>query len=449
MASVNKGSSVQRTHPLLYWLAIANIVGLPNFLPFDSTGLTHDFGLFNITSISRIALTLLTAFLFVINLSVRREPIFCRKIAISITAWLSLLVWCAIATMLQPDSRLGPPVATDLPLGLFRLGELTLAFVLLLALCTREPAENTISLVVELIIRASWITILKVWIVLPFLPHLVYGFGEDGAPMVFGGAFVTPGTLAFCSCCVFLHSYFFVSRLHFRWLGFFIALITLVMTRARTPQAALLIALGCYVFLYRRKPAVRLATAASLVLFGVLAAVFNQPLIRYISRGQSANDVATLDGRVQVWQACWSAIQVRPILGYGFIAGAKNAIRDHWAYAHWVPPHAHNDLIEVTLQAGLPGCILLIYIYVALFRRCVKSARNSREHLFLFLLVIQLMIYANMEIVLSYTFTTLTAVLMLCFFGLVGTDGVAIQTRDCLTTTKPSIRERELRSWYR
>src|ERR1035437_7520044 len=100
MAQENKGRLVQRTHPLLYWVTIVYIVGLPNFLQFDVTGRTHEFGLFNITSISRMALTLLTAYVLTINLAMGRGPMFPRKVKIPTAAWLLLLVWCAIATIL-------------------------------------------------------------------------------------------------------------------------------------------------------------------------------------------------------------------------------------------------------------------------------------------------------------------------------------------------------------
>jgi hypothetical protein len=164
MTPVNKGSSVQRTHPLLYWMTIAYIVGLPNFLQFDTTGRTHEFGLFNVSSIGRIALTLSIAYLLAVNLALTRDPMFQRKIRMSLGVWVALLVWCTIATIFQPASRLSPSLPTDLPLSIFRLAEWVLAFALLLVLFTREPVERSMALIIEIVGRSSWITILMVWI---------------------------------------------------------------------------------------------------------------------------------------------------------------------------------------------------------------------------------------------------------------------------------------------
>jgi O-antigen ligase len=420
MAQANKGSSVQHTHPLLYWVTIAYIVGVPNFLQFDTTGRTHDFGLFNVTSISRIALTLVTGYVLIINLVLGRGPIFPRKVKVSISVWVSLLVWCTISTILQPPSRLSPPQPTDLPLSLFRLGEWILAFVLLLALYTREPAETATALVIEIIGRASWITVLMVWIAWPFAPNLVYGItGEPGSVALLGGVFVIPATLAFQAGCACVYALFFLTRSYYRWLGCSLCVVTMLLTRARTPLIGFVVALGCYALIYPRKAVLRWATAALLVALASALAVFSKPIEAYFAKGQDSSTIASLDGKVPVWQACWSAIQQHPIFGYGYVIGARNAIRDHWLdVSQWIPPHAHNDLIQAALQAGLPAFLILTYVYILLIVRCIKSARISREHLFLFLVVIQLTIIATTGLVLSYTFNELGAAMILCYLAL-------------------------------
>lgn len=424
MAVVNQNSSVWRNHPVLYWVTVAYMVGVPNFIKFDGTGRTHDLGLFNLTSISRIALTLFTAYMLAINLAMARGPIFPRRVKIPIGVWISLLAWYIIATVLQPPSRLSPHLASDLPLSLFRLGQWVLGFMLFLVLYSREPAEDATALVVELIGRSSWITVLMVWMILPIAPHLAYSVtDEPGSVATLGGWFVDPGELAFQSGCAFLYSLFFVRRAYFRWLGCFLAFISLAMTRARTSQMGFILAVGCYAFVYCRKPALRWASGGLLILIGGLATVYSRPLMAYMARGQSIENIATLDSRALIWRACWSAIQQRPILGYGYIIGAKDAIRDHWVYSsQWVPPHAHNDLIQATLQGGFPASMLMIYLYVWLFGRCVRAARVSREHLFLFLLVIQLTVIASTGLVLSCAFSSLSAVLVLCHIGFAQTD---------------------------
>jgi O-antigen ligase len=163
----------------------------------------------------------------------------------------------------------------------------------------------------------------------------------------------------------------------------------------------------------------RWAAVGLLVLFGVS---FSQPILLYLARGQNAESIATLNDRVLLWTACWSAIQLRPTLGYGFIVGAKNAIKDHWSYSHWLPPHAHNDFIQATLEAGFPACLLVMYIYTWLIIKSINASRKSRGHLFILLVVAQIVVIASTGLVAASQFTTLSAVFVLCCIGSAGND---------------------------
>jgi O-antigen ligase len=287
---------------------------------------------------------------------------------------------------------LSPHLATDLPLSLFRLGEWVLAFVLFLALYTREPVEHGTALVVELIGRTSWIIILMVWVALPFFPHLVYGSDETRSLAVLGGVFIIPGIVAFEACVAFYFALFFFRPGLPKWLGCSLALVTLEMTRSRTALVGFLLALVCYAFFYSRKAWLKWAAVGSFLLVGIAIVAFSKPLAEYVARGQSIDDVSTLDGRTAVWQASLDAIQARPLLGYGFVAGAKDAIKDHWIYPHWVPPNAHSELVQALLVGGLPALCLILYIYFFTLRGLLLGASGGREQLILFLIFIQFVI---------------------------------------------------------
>jgi O-antigen ligase len=394
MIPVNKGSSVQHTHPLLYWVTIVYIVGLPNFLQFDTTGRTHDFGLFNVTSISRIALTLLTAYVLVVNLALGRGPIFPRKVKISIGVWISLLAWCTIATILQPASRLSPSLPTDLPLSFFRLGEWVLAFVLFLALYTREPAEDATALIVELIGRCSWIIILMVWVALPLFPHVIYASDEPGSPAALGGVFIIPGLLAFESCLAFFYSLFFFRPGLHKWSACFFALTTLEMTRSRTSVVSFIVSFSSYAIFYSRKSLLRWATIGLVLVSGLILMQFRDSVMTYIEKGQSAAEITSLDGRTEVWQASMSAIRSRPMLGYGFVIGARNAIKDNWIYAHWIPPSAHSEFVQALLVGGIPACAMVLYVYIVILWRSLHSARDGALELFLMLAWLQVLFHS-------------------------------------------------------
>jgi O-antigen ligase len=434
---MNKGSTVQHTHPLLYWITVTYIVGLPNFLQFDVSGRTHEFGLFNISSISRIALTLLTAYVLTINLAMGRGPIFPRKVDVSSSVWLLLLVWCIITTILQPPSRLSPHLATDLPLSLFRLGEWVLAFVIFLALYTREPAENATALIVELIGRASWIMILRVWIALPFLPHLVYGVNESGNAAALGGLFMMPGILAFEACVAFYYSLFFFRLGLSRWLSCIFALITLEMTRSRTFLISFAVTYACYAIFFSRKTLYRWIAVGSIIITGPICLAFSNNIVSYFAKGQNIADVASLDGRTYVWQACIDAIQLRPVMGYGFVVGAKYAIKDHWIYTHWLPPTGHSEFVQALLVGGIPACAMLIFIYASIQWRYFKMIRRGPLHIFLAFALFQMVIHSMFAgEVLMTPYGSEGAVFLLCWIALA--DSKQVPESDSIHSSFPS-----------
>ena len=64
--------TVQQRYPVRYWLTLAYLVGLPNFVHFDPTGLTHQSS-FNLTSVSDIGFTGLMVGMFVVLTALSRR----------------------------------------------------------------------------------------------------------------------------------------------------------------------------------------------------------------------------------------------------------------------------------------------------------------------------------------------------------------------------------------
>jgi O-antigen ligase len=411
--------SARSRHPLLYWTTIFYIVGLPNFLRFDATGRTHELGLFNATSISRIALTLMTAYVLIVYLAVTHAPILRRKLHFSIALWILYFAWCATASLLQPQSRLSERLATDLPLSLYRLAEWILGLLLILVLYSREPIQNATAFIVELIGRSSWITVLTVWLLLPVLPNLIYSPVEDDSlQSLLGGQFIIPGRLAYCACFAFFYALLFFRPGVRRWSGCLLSLVTLEMTRARTPQIGFIVALLCYALFFSPKASLRWATVGSLSLAAMALLAFPNTLLDYLLRGQKIQDITTLDSRTLVWQASIEAIRSRPFLGYGFVAGAKHAIRDHWIYTYWVPPNAHQEIIQALLVGGIPASILIAFLYLSGLWNAVRNVRRGPNHVFLFLTSIQLLFFALVASPnLSNEYSPMGAVFLLCWIG--------------------------------
>src|SRR5262249_8099547 len=132
--------------------------------------------------------------------------------------------------------------------------------------------------------------------------------------------------------------------------------------------------------------------------------------------------LASLNDRTRVWQASIDAIELRPLLGYGYNAGARAAIRDHWTFAHWVPPHAHDEFLEAALAGGLPAMLLILAIYLVVLWKAGKDARHGAARLFLFLVFVQFAMDAITGGTLGFAYRETGGIFLLCAVGILSND---------------------------
>lgn len=116
------------------------------------------------------------------------------------------------------------------------------------------------------------------------------------------------------------------------------------------------------------------ALATAFVFFGVTPAALPGLL------GRSA----TLTGRTDFWPVLQQAIADNPVLGYGYNAFFRSSVGAKRLSAYvveaggWTPSHAHNSLLQVSLDAGVVGVLVLGYALVrAAFRSVVYFARGK------------------------------------------------------------------------
>jgi O-antigen ligase len=415
--------SLQKQNPLLYWATMLYIVGAPNFIHFDETGRTHTQGLFNLTSISGIFIAFLSGYVLVLIVILGRRPLLCRKVKFAPWLWGVLLLQLMLATALQPVSHLTPPAKSDIFISVFRMAEWILAFTLFLALYSRTPADRATELIVQLIGRASWIWIAMTWMILPIMPSHVYGGAGEGeavsAHAQLGGELISPSYLATLAIAAFFYSLIFFPRGLMKFAGCSIAVVTIALARTRIEQLSFLMLLVIYVLFYSGKFVLRLATIVSVAVLGVIGILFREAIFQYISRGQSLNTLTTLDDRTRVWQASLDAARLRPFLGYGFVVGAKNAIRDHWLFTHWTPPHAHNEFIQALVSGGILAVVLVSCIYGRALWTGLRIAHRGPNQVFLFLMFIHFTVRSIGGPNLTVPYTRVGAVFLLTFIGIV------------------------------
>ncbi len=422
---------------------MAYAIGVPGFMRFDSSGRTHEFGLFNPSSLSTIALTLTCAFLFASVTLLSHRRILLRRVDFCMWLWIALLVIFIIASILQPNSDSGPPAASDLPLSLYRLGEWVLGFVMLLSLYTREDEDRAIDLIIRLIGSVCWTYIGLVWTALLVAPSLAFGsledMGEIGEGRArLGGIFIHPVHLAVLAGVAFFYALFFF-RGRKRLFCCSITVLTLLMTYSRSEQIVFLIALFAYLMVFSRKFVLRMLGASAICSFAAAAIVFQGKVIDYLERGQGMRNVTTLSERTDVWTASFKAFWLRPYIGYGYIAGVKQAIKDHWSATNWVPPHSHNEYVQALVSGGILAGVLILVIYARVLWVALRNAHRSIKHTFLLIVVLQIATMAVIMPLVTVQFSRLSVIFILSFVGLVADAKAPARVRQTRIAQVPSI----------
>jgi O-Antigen ligase len=420
---VSKMVLMRRRRPLLYWVTLAYVVGIPNFVHFDPTGRTPD--PINLTSVMSIIQTFVSGYLLFVCLLLERRRVHWPWHNISVWLWVALLLQFTLASLLQPAFRISPPAKTDLLLSVFMMGQWVVAFLLVVVVYSHSFLGRASDLVVSLIGRASWIWIAMVWVLLPVIPGHVYGESSESAMGLrqLGGELIHPGKLAVLSGIGFFYALFYFPLGPRKWIACLLALVTIALTGARTAELAFVMAVLLYTLFLSRHALMRWGTALGLIGAVAMGLTFSSALMRYISRGQSVQTLASLNDRTRIWQASWEAIRIRPVLGYGYVIGAKKALREHWEFTHWIPPHSHNEFIGAVVDGGIIALALVLSIYgLTLWRLCRTGLRG--QGLFLLLVFIQLLVSTVSGPILSYRYGTLGGIFVLCCIGVLGMDSL-------------------------
>lgn len=107
----------------------------------------------------------------------------------------------------------------------------------------------------------------------------------------------------------------------------------------------------------------------------------------------------TFTGRTLLWYNLFEYIQKEPYLGYGYGAfwlGEFSLSGKLWNELGWEMPHAHNGYINVTLELGISGLILLIMLLIKKMRLLIRELFISKNSYFLWpFLILSFFIIGN------------------------------------------------------
>ncbi len=264
-------------------------------------------------------------------------------------------------------------------LTLFRSLQLAIAVILVISL--REQLSNFYYLIV-VYIAVNWILFLIGWFGLdtgaewirgPNDRYVSYGGTDYGAWRLWT-AFGHPSQI---SIVAGIAAVGLAGRARGRqWLshGPMISwlVLTIVLTVSRTAMSATLV--GLLIVAAGRRALLPWIAAGSALLFILLASPnFQDTLTRYLMRGQTTQEFASLTGRVQIYRATLDRIEGSWVLGDGFRATRKQLLGGLDIV------HSHNLVLEALAGLGLPGAVLSCIVLITLVTATWTVAQNRRR----------------------------------------------------------------------
>ena len=224
---------------------------------------------------------------------------------------------------------------------------------------------------------------------LGILAELSAGNFRPGSNYRFVGT-THPNTEAIFASFLCLISRLFFSKLgirNFLGLGIFaFGMAVVLLTKSRTTLAGLLISLVISQTLIVRG-ANRVLLIASLLAFASLA-LAGSTMLSQGSTGQlgkaanlgRSDDSSTLSGRFPLWEELLISINKKPILGHGYLAYWDSKRVEYLSERlGWEIPHGHNAFLDVLLDVGIIGLILvLLAVLLAFFEAARLYAVHDR-----------------------------------------------------------------------
>lgn len=148
------------------------------------------------------------------------------------------------------------------------------------------------------------------------------------------------------------------------WLLPIVGMTTLILAYSRTCLLTFAV-LFLIMVVYLRRWWLLLFSAFLLVL-GI--GIFLDPIIIYLARGQSAEQLASVSGRTEIWKASLAMWQTSPWIGHGYFVGQKYVEMSLGNNAKFLTATADNTYIETLVNLGIVGFGLIVGFVVFVIR---------------------------------------------------------------------------------
>ncbi len=170
----------------------------------------------------------------------------------------------------------------------------------------------------------------------------------------------------------------------YRYAGFIFSLVLMLLSTSKTSLVLSFLLLSIIMFYqnFRWQGKISVIFTDIAILIGgcvlVLLLTYWVELLTGLGRDPS------LTGRTFIWGYALTRLMERPLLGYGrgafWAPGSEYAVEAGQSIGtSWIPPHAHNGIVDLSLDVGLIGLSLFLIIYFTAFVRALKLAYATKN----------------------------------------------------------------------
>ena len=125
-------------------------------------------------------------------------------------------------------------------------------------------------------------------------------------------------------------------------------------------------------FFYGKKHILKLFSIA-VAMISVVAVAGNDVLKRLLTIFSS--DDISINTRSDIWKACFDMLDGHWLFGYG--TGVSN-VREQLHNTYSInQPHAHNLFLEILLENGIIGALILLSVFIFFFIRMIKLSKKG------------------------------------------------------------------------
>ena len=390
---------------LLRSLVILSLFGMPGIVQFDTSGITHTYGIFNLQSFSRMTVYIaigIIVFLFFVGI---------KKLKINKNnfSYFSFpILYYSIALIISIPMLKG----TEFLLSSYFIFE-WLTFLILFYLYVMEHPNFSISIVIKDIILVIWLKISTLLLIIPILPPLGIFFDPVLGVMRLGGYFIGPNVLATLAALLASYYYFFYDGPSYKKYSIFIfAVLIIIATNSRGALLSFIVAFS-FSLIGSKKGLNHLI----LFYFGGVVISVILTYADYLMRGLDISNLITLSERVPLWGKYALEFPRSPIIGFGYISGVKN-LSLIIPKIHWIAPHAHNDFIQSFISGGVIMGLFTIGVYWSLFRKCYQSFLPTNLNLLMKNWFIILFGYAMLTPIINWKLFAVSGIFWMLFISL-------------------------------